>query len=613
MVRGGVPASTTKVGKPPTPVRPRAGGTSAAAPPATGVTRSRVHRGRPRVASGGVTALPDVLARCLVGSVDEALAATVASGTVLASGLATSEPTSVYARLWDHIRTNDVHDLEIRQALFMAPHPLLVGDALAAAGAGGTPQVRGVAGTLLGGVRELARRVPPLGLVADRLTDLQRLRLLVAHLDELEHRRIRFVSPFLGPVSSTIVPDTVLTRRLVPAWAGRNRARSPVLRYQPVHFPDAAWALAHDADTSSVDVDTYAVVTTPPATDGRLSLGASNGVDGDALELLTAAGDATVLLVVNERQPWIDGVPGLPNTVEVEQLRPLAETGRLVVVRDDAEPPALPAGSLDRPSAIEERIGALVADHISEHLAHTRGRALQVGIGGTGVQAIRRLDHGDWTGRCYTEMLDPWTWALVESGTITGSHHLDAEGRRHDLDGQVLCTFTMGQEGNGFTAALDHDPRVRMSSAARVLDPRAFAGGLGVNNILGIDFLGQVNATHRDLNPWSGIGGAAVIMRGLARGGVAYLCCTSTHRGPDGRRRSSIFPAFPQGTAVSLVGADIMGTREGARFFLVTEHGIAAINARNQEAFVRRIVSVAHPDFRDELGRAAWERYRIRL
>lgn len=145
-----------------------------------------------------------------------------------------------------------------------------------------------------------------------------------------------------------------------------------------------------------------------------------------------------------------------------------------------------------------------------------------------------------------------------------------------------------------------------------MLDSRAFHGGLGVNNILGIDFLGQVNATHRDLNPWSGIGGAAVIMRGLARGGIAYLCCKATHGGPEGRR-SSIFPALPAGTAVTLVGADIMGTRDGARFFLVTEHGVAPINARDQDAYVRQICSVAHPDFRDELARVAWERYRIRL
>ena len=556
--------------------------------------------------------LPDVLTRCLVGSVEEALAATVTSGSVLASGLATSEPTAVYARLWDHIRVRDLHDVEIRQALFMAPHPLLVGDALAAAGAGGMPAAHGPLGVVAGAARVLSRHVPVLDAVAGPLTDLHRLRLLVDHLDELSERRIRFVSPFLGPASATVVPDTPVTRRLAPAWAGRNRARSTVLRYQPVHFPDAAWALAHDPDTGAVDIDTFAVVTTPPDAAGRLSLGASNGVDGDAVEMVAEADAGKVLLLINERQPWIEGVAGAPNTIEVERLRPLAEQGRLVVVRDDTEPPALPAGSLDQPSAAEERIGALVADHIAEHLDHTGGRALQVGIGGTGVQAIKRLDTGPWTGRCYTEMLDPWTWALVESGTVTGSHHMGSDGRRHHLDGEVLCTFTLGQEGDGFTRSLDGDPRVRMTSASRVLDPRAFAGGLGVNNILGIDFLGQVNATHRDLNPWSGVGGAAVIMRGLSHGGIAYLCCKSTHTGPDGRR-SSIFPALPEGTAATLVGADLMGTRDGARFFLVTEHGVAAINGRDQERFVRQICSVAHPDFHDDLARAAWERYRIRI
>jgi acyl-CoA hydrolase len=56
-----------------------------------------------------------------------------------------------------------------------------------------------------------------------------------------------------------------------------------------------------------------------------------------------------------------------------------------------------------------------------------------------------------------------------------------------------------------------------------------------------------------------------------------------------------------------------MGTRNGARFFLVTEHGVAEINARSQDRFVRALCSVAHPDFRDDLAKAAWEELRVRV
>jgi acyl-CoA hydrolase len=94
---------------------------------------------------------------------------------------------------------------------------------------------------------------------------------------------------------------------------------------------------------------------------------------------------------------------------------------------------------------------------------------------------------------------------------------------------------------------------------------------------------------------------------------VAYFCLKSTHHTPEGELRSSIAPLLPRGTPVSLIGPDLWGTREGARFYLATEHGIARINAMSQDSFVRAIVSVAHPDFRDDLAREAWDLFRIRI
>jgi hypothetical protein len=61
---------------------------------------------------------------------EEALERTVPSGTHLASGVATSEPHSFYASLWDHVREHDLTGLTITQALFLHPHPLLVGRAM---------------------------------------------------------------------------------------------------------------------------------------------------------------------------------------------------------------------------------------------------------------------------------------------------------------------------------------------------------------------------------------------------------------------------------------------------------------------------------------------------
>ena len=153
--------------------------------------------------------LPEWLAACERDHAT-ALQATVRSGARIGSGLATSEPSSFYARLWDHVVTHDVHDLEIRQALFLDAHPILVGDAMDVT----APDLPG-----------------PLDRVADRVVDGLRLRRLAAHLDDLAERGIRFRSAFLGPALSTMVPDSPISRAIAPRLAGRNRVTAGYVQY----------------------------------------------------------------------------------------------------------------------------------------------------------------------------------------------------------------------------------------------------------------------------------------------------------------------------------------------------------------------------------------------
>lgn len=542
--------------------------------------------------------VPTALADRVVDE-DEALTAAVTGGTRIGSGLGTSEPSRFYARLWDHIRANDLRDIEIRQALFMAPHPVLVGDEVAADAAddGGDPPG---GGHLVDRVRRA---------VGQRLDDAARLRSLAAHVAELRDRRVRFVSAFMGPATNRIVPDTAAAQLLAPALAGRNLATAGVLSWQPVHFPEAA-ALGYAPDTGEPRADLYVCTVTAPRPDGHVSFGPSNGADGDIVGRILRRLDISLLLYVSARAPWIDGVDGAPNGFDLARLAPLARQGRVWLVADDGPLPGLPPGTFDGGDAVEDRIAGHVVDHVAAH-GWAAGRALQVGIGGTGSLVARGLGDSGWRGRLYTEMLDPVTFSLLERGVVRGSHVV-LDGTRRALDDVVLSTFAMGERGSDFYDRLGAGP-VRMAPASVVLQPDAFAGGLGINDVLGIDFHGQVNATGRDATPYSGIGGSAVIHRGLADGGVAYLCLPSTHTAPDGDRRSSIFAYLPRGTPVGLTGSDIMGTRHGARFHLATEHGVVQINGVDQHELVRRLVSVADPAFRERLAAEAWEHLRVRV
>jgi acyl-CoA hydrolase len=533
---------------------------------------------------------------------EEALKANVVTGTKIATGFATSEPSTFYACLWDHIQREDLADISIRQALFMAPHRLCLGDALSSKGLfhgwanGGGPSTFSIFRNFATWANSFTKKAEGLG----RLID---------HYRELQERRIEFVSAFLGATSNIVIPSNPLTRLMYPEFAGRNPSRMGIVHMQSVHFPEAVDAMAH-AEDGSLLFDLIAAVLTPPDENGEMSHGVANGATGDMLDLALKDDDVRVIVYVNGRYPFTRGYGDAPNTIHIDRFKRKAKQGKLFVVEDDAPIPALPPHSFDQPSEEERKIAEHVVNHIEMNRDITYGRAVQVGIGGSGVLAIRRLLESSWRGRSYTEMLEPFTLALFEAGKVAGSHFIERNGLRTPLDGKLVCTFTLAEQGSGFYEKLHNNPSIVISTAARVVVSEGFCGGLGVNNILGIDFQGHVNSGGRDKNHYSGIGGAAAIARGLARGGVSYLCLKSTHRTTEGKRRSSIFPYLPQGTPISLIGPDLMGTRDDAHVFLVTEHGVARINGAPQDRFIRNIISVAHPDYRDWLWDQAWEEFR---
>lgn len=548
------------------------------------------------------TQSPDSLPRFIrdrLLSPAEALERLVVSGRRIASGFATSEPHSFYAGLWEHIQRRDVRDLAFRQALFMAPHKLCVGEALGS---------RGWFGALAG-------RTGPLGQAAGRLHGLSRklqgLGRLAEHYRELRERRITFTTPFIGATLNPVIPSNPLTRALYPELAGRNTTRMGITDMQSIHFPDAVDSMGYDPDGEAL-IDLFVLVMTPPDERGELSHGLANGATGEILDLILEHHTVDVLLYLNPGYPFTRGFGDAPNSVPLERFRGLAEAGRLHVVWDpDGKLPGAPAGSFGDPSRTERTLAEHLVNHLEANAGLTRGRALQVGIGRTGVQAIRLLRDSSWTGRIYTEMLEPFSLELFEAGKLAGSHFLERDGRRTPLDGKLVCTFTMAEEGTDFYRRLDRNPAVVIAPASRVVVSPAFYGGLGINNCLSVDFHGHVNAAGKDRNHHSGIGGQAQIVRGLAVGGLAYLCMKSTHRTPEGRLRSSILPFQPVGTPISLVGADLMGGRQGGRVFLVTEHGVARLSGLSQSRFIRALISVADPRFRPWLQKRAWQEFRV--
>ncbi|MBP7126339.1 hypothetical protein KBD49_08240 [Myxococcota bacterium] len=546
---------------------------------------------------------PSFFADCVLSN-EEALRRSVRSGMTVASGFATSEPTTFYESLWAHILREDLHDLDIRQALFMAPYQVCLGDALQAKGWMEGLATSSAADSLVG---RLARKFH---LTTKKLDGLRRL---IAHYEELQRRRITFTSPFIGPATNAVIPDNLITRLLYSEYVGRNTTRMGITRMQSIHFPDAVDSMGFDPDNNP-QVDTFVLVMTPPNEEGLLSHGLANGANGEILDKALEFRTINILLYLNPQYPFTRGYgDDAPNTVHIQKFEGLARAGKLFVVEDQGRLPALPANSFDNPAPAEVTIAENAANHIETNLRFTAGRAIQVGFGGTGVLVIKHLRGSSWTGRCYTEMLEPFTWDLFEAGKIAGTHFIERDGRRTMLDGKMVATFTICTEGSDFYRKLHNNPAAIVAPASRVVIPEGFHYGMGINNCLSIDFQGHINAGGRDRNHFSGVGGGATINRGLSKGGVSYFCMKSTHTTPEGKLRSSIFPFLPEGTPISYIGPDLMGGRDGARFFLVTEHGVAQLSGQDQHRFVRNLISVADPRFRDELKHAAWKEFRIRV
>jgi acyl-CoA hydrolase len=545
-------------------------------------------------------ALPKHLQSCLV-SHEEAIQRVVTRGARIASGFATSEPHAFYDRVWDHILAEDLTELTFIQGLYLAPHRLLLGDTMSSRGFLPDLHDRFSSFSLLA---NLAKKIN------QTTRKLEGLKRLVSHYDELRRRRIHFVAGFLGGANNIVIPPNAITSAMFPDYVERNSSRLGITDMHSVHFPDGVGALAYDADGVR-KMDTFVLVMTPPDENGEMSHGPANGVNSDALERGLADEGLRILLYINPRYPFVRGYNEATNTVHADAFKDAARQGRLLVVLDDSKIPSAPANAFDNPDPREVSIAENVLNHIEQNLALTQGRSLQVGIGGTGVQVIRGLKESSWSGRVYTEMLEPFTWDLFLAGKIKGSHFVEKDGRRTQLDGKVVATFSLAPEGSGFYEKLDRNDAVIMAPSSRVVVSEGFYGGMGINNCLSIDFHGQVNSGGRGHNHHSGIGGAAMINRGLVNGGLAYLCLKSTFAGFDGKVQSSIMPFTPAGTPIALIGPDVTGGRNGGRFYLATEHGVVQLSGCSQSQLIKRLISVADPAFRDQLRAEAQREFRF--
>jgi len=233
---------------------------------------------------------------------------------------------------------------------------------------------------------------------------------------------------------------------------------------------------------------------------------------------------------------------------------------------------------------------AKIANFIAEKI--TDGSTIQLGIGGIPNALANGLKNKKHLG-IHTEMLTDNMVDLVMCGAVDNSQK---SIYRH----KTVGTFAMGTQK--LYDFINNNPSVVLNKGTWVNDPAVIGQNYkmqSINTAIEIDLFGQCASEAIGPVQYSGSGGQADTAIGAQRseGGHSFICLYSTAsvKNKNGEREviSKITPMLKHGSVVTLSRNDVD--------YVVTEFGIVSLRGRNLKERAERLISIAHPDFRDEL------------
>ena len=284
-----------------------------------------------------------------------------------------------------------------------------------------------------------------------------------------------------------------------------------------------------------------------------------------------------VIVEVNENMPVCFG--GTEEGVHISHVD--------MIVEGD-NPAIAEMGGAAAASDVDEAVAKLILEEIPD------GACLQLGIGGmpNAVGAlIAKSDLKDLG--VHTEMYVDAFVDIANAGKITGARKNIDKGRQVYAFGagtKKLYDY-LNKNPECMSAPVDYTNDVRTISA---LD-----NFMSINNAVDLDLFGQVNAESAGIKHISGAGGQLDFVLGayLSRGGKSFICCSSTFKKKDGTLESRIVPTLAPGSIVTDTRANI--------HYLVTEYGKVNLKGLATWQKCEAIISVAHPQFRDQLIKEA--------
>ena len=283
-----------------------------------------------------------------------------------------------------------------------------------------------------------------------------------------------------------------------------------------------------------------------------------------------------VIVEVTTGLPYVHGVDNGVHISEVDYI----------IEGDHRPPPELPSAA---PTDTDRVVARLIAGEIED------GACLQVGIGAMPNAVCSLLLHsGVRNLGVHTEMMTDGIVDLYTAGIVTGA-------AKQVHPGKMVCTFGLGSQA--MYAAVDRNPAilccpVDQSNLLHVITRNDKV--VAINNTTQMDLQGQAASESDGHRHISGTGGQSQFVRGAyaSKGGKSFVCLSSTYE-RRGVRKSRIVLNLTPGNVVTTTRSDMM--------YVVTEFGMVNLKGKSVPERAQAMISIAHPDYREELARDARE------
>jgi len=313
-------------------------------------------------------------------------------------------------------------------------------------------------------------------------------------------------------------------------------------------------------------IDVAFIQVSPPDKHGYCSLGVSVDITLPAIQ--------TAKKVIAQINPQVPRTHG-DGIIHISQIFAAIELDEPIYATIIAEP-----------TEIEQQIGRHVAGLIED------GATLQMGIGGIPNVVLANLMNHKRLG-IHTEMLSDGVLPLIEKGIITGEE-------KEVKTGKLVTCFALGTQK--LYDFVDENPTVHFKEAGYTNDSAIIRQNpkvTAINSAIEIDLTGQVCADTIGKFQYSGVGGQMDFIRGasLSEGGKAILAMPSiTNKG-----FSKIVLSLKEGAGVTTTRAHV--------HYIATEYGIVNLYGQNLKQRAKALISIAHPDHREQLEKEAFARF----